>query len=194
MFHFVYKTTNKINGKYYYGVHSSETLDDGYLGSGTKLRAAIRKYGKDNFERTIVALFEDRSEALMYEGSVVTPQLVSSPDCYNAVVGGNAPPKQDVDDLVTQRLKGNDRTPAQKKASEDHAIKMANRKAHNAVPIELFGVLHDSLNQALKYHKISPSHYYFMKNSGMHFNSAEELKQYTWMQRAARISEAKRRK
>ena len=62
MNYIVYKTTNKVNGKIYIGVHktSSPYEFDGYLGCGmynetsqpnitTGFPAAIRKYGKHNF-------------------------------------------------------------------------------------------------------------------------------------------------
>lgn len=32
-YNYVYKTTNSINGRFYYGVHSTDDLNDGYLGS-----------------------------------------------------------------------------------------------------------------------------------------------------------------
>lgn len=31
-FHIIYKTTNLINGKIYVGLHSTDNVDDGYLG------------------------------------------------------------------------------------------------------------------------------------------------------------------
>jgi hypothetical protein len=40
---FTYKTINKINNKYYIGVHSTNDIKDGYLGSGVALKRAIRK-------------------------------------------------------------------------------------------------------------------------------------------------------
>lgn len=43
----IYKTTNKINGKIYIGRYCGNRSS--YLGSGSYLKRAIRKYGKDNF-------------------------------------------------------------------------------------------------------------------------------------------------
>lgn len=59
MIHFVYKTTNKVNGKFYIGRHSTNNLDDGYLGSGKHLLLALKKYGKENFKRDILEFCED---------------------------------------------------------------------------------------------------------------------------------------
>lgn len=39
-YHYFYKITNTINNKYYYGVHSTDNLNDGYMGSGTVIRMA----------------------------------------------------------------------------------------------------------------------------------------------------------
>ena len=61
-YHYLYKTTNLVNGKYYYGMHSTNNLNDGYLGSGSYLRNAIHKHGKDNFKREIIEMFELSSE------------------------------------------------------------------------------------------------------------------------------------
>jgi hypothetical protein len=48
----IYCTTNKINGKKYIGSHNKRKLN--YLGSGTDLKQAIKKYGKENFTRQIL--------------------------------------------------------------------------------------------------------------------------------------------
>jgi hypothetical protein len=45
MYKLVYKTVNNISNKIYVGVHSTEDLDDGYLGSGLLLNRAIKKNG-----------------------------------------------------------------------------------------------------------------------------------------------------
>lgn len=81
----VYKTTNKSNGKYYIGKHKCQSLNDGYLGSGTALKEAINKYGRDNFIRETLATFDTEDEAFAYEQSIVNPD---DPLCYNIKTGG----------------------------------------------------------------------------------------------------------
>lgn len=48
----IYKTTNLINGKIYVGSDISNIPS--YLGSGKILKCAIKKYGKDNFQKEIL--------------------------------------------------------------------------------------------------------------------------------------------
>lgn len=86
---FLYKTTNLITGKYYIGVHGTKNLkNDKYLGSGTALRAAIRKYGRQSFSREILEFFNTADEAYAREVEVVSENLLRDPNCYNLVKGG----------------------------------------------------------------------------------------------------------
>jgi group I intron endonuclease len=48
----IYLTTNQINGKIYIG--QTYINKKGYIGSGKFLKKAIKKYGKNNFTRTIL--------------------------------------------------------------------------------------------------------------------------------------------
>ncbi len=45
--HYLYKTTCLVTNRYYIGMHSTCNIDDGYMGSGKRLRYSIRKYGVD---------------------------------------------------------------------------------------------------------------------------------------------------
>ncbi len=82
----VYKTTNLVNNKFYFGVHK-QLKDDSYLGSGRALRRAIRKYGKSNFKRETIRTFLTKEESFLYEIEIINEHL-SDPLCYNLMPGG----------------------------------------------------------------------------------------------------------
>lgn len=87
-YNFVYKTTNILNGDYYYGVHSTNNLDDGYMGSGKRINRSINKYGKENFTREIVQFFSRKKCAYSLEAVIVTQKLIDDPHCLNLAIGG----------------------------------------------------------------------------------------------------------
>lgn len=84
----VYKTTNLINGRYYIGKHKTSNLDDSYLGSGRLLKNAIQKYGKENFKKEILRIFECEDDAFDYEQKIVNESVVSDQHSYNLSTGG----------------------------------------------------------------------------------------------------------
>ena len=89
---FVYKTTNQVNSKFYYGVHRTNDLNDGYIGSGKRLKDAIKHYGREKFTREIIKYFDTFDAALAYEREIVTHELVENTMRYNMTIGGNCPP------------------------------------------------------------------------------------------------------
>lgn len=86
--HIVYKTTHLPTGRYYIGVHSTRTLDDGYLGSGLALKAAIKKDGRSAFKRDILGQFPTRQAASDCERASVDQSVVNDPMSFNLVRGG----------------------------------------------------------------------------------------------------------
>lgn len=88
--HYLFKITNKINGKYYYAKHSTDDINDGYMGSGTYIKNAIAKYGIESFDKEVRMLF--RCEALAYEWEEYLSHDEDWPNdnkCYNQVFGGD---------------------------------------------------------------------------------------------------------
>lgn len=63
IYNYVYLITNNINGKIYVGKHSTDNLNDCYMGSGKLLKLAYNKHGIENFTKKILA-FADTEEKL----------------------------------------------------------------------------------------------------------------------------------
>jgi hypothetical protein len=87
--HFTYRTTNLVNGRYYLGMHSTNRIDDGYLGSGKRLYYELNKYGRDNFKFEILKQFSSREELVQAEINLITEQDLKNPNCLNCKPGGN---------------------------------------------------------------------------------------------------------
>lgn len=92
---FVYVTECLVNGKKYIGKCRYDRINDyrKYLGSGVLLKEDIKKYGRENFKRTILAevvgkeLLEEVEERFIREFNAV-----ESPEYYNqkySSVGGD---------------------------------------------------------------------------------------------------------
>lgn len=109
-YHYFYKITNLINSKYYYGVHSTSNLDDGYMGSGALIRKVIDKYGTDNLQKEILKFFNTSEEMFNYEKEFITEEVINDPKCYNLVGGGcgytiNHYVSQEVKDKISAKAK-----------------------------------------------------------------------------------------
>jgi hypothetical protein len=89
MFYYMYQVKNKVNGKIYVGVHKTSNMNDGYMGSGKIISAAINKYGVENFEKTILETFENSETMFKREKEVVTEEFLSRDDVYNLRRGGS---------------------------------------------------------------------------------------------------------
>ena len=87
-FHFIYKTTNLLNDKFYIGMHSTNNLNDGYIGSGKRLWYSINKYGIENFKCEILELCENRDTLIQREKEIITENHINNPNCYNLKFGG----------------------------------------------------------------------------------------------------------
>jgi hypothetical protein len=87
--HYIYKTTCNVTGKYYIGMHSTHNLDDGYMGSGKRLRYSIRKHGVENHTKEILEFLPTREELVLREIEIVNSELIKDALCMNLKEGGS---------------------------------------------------------------------------------------------------------
>lgn len=88
MTYYIYMTTNLINGMRYIGKHYGK-INDSYLGSGTKLKKDIEKFGKQNFKKEILYISQTEEENCKKEIEFIeTFNAVKNPLFYNIHVGG----------------------------------------------------------------------------------------------------------
>ena len=59
-YHYIYKITCLKNNRYYIGMHSTDNLEDGYMGGGKRIKNSVKKHGKDAHRKEILEFFESR--------------------------------------------------------------------------------------------------------------------------------------
>lgn len=87
-FHFIYKIT-RGDGFFYIGRHSTNKIDDGYLGSGLRISRSVAKYGAEAHRRDILEFTTTYEELKTREAEIVTAKLLSDPKCLNLALGGH---------------------------------------------------------------------------------------------------------
>ena len=89
MFYYLYQVKNLLDNKIYVGVHQTNHLDDGYMGSGKVIRSAIHKHGIENFTKDILEFFDTSEAMYAKEAEIVTLEFLKRPDVYNICCGGS---------------------------------------------------------------------------------------------------------
>lgn len=146
MYGYVYKITNKLNGKIYIGKRVSEIFDENYWGSGRILKYAIDKYGINNFDREILQWYN--SDEDLNAGEIFWINKLNSTDKnigYNLTEGGTGgntikylSEEEKLNRLEKIRETNNNKSEDEKlklhiKRSENSKRMMAERKA-NGIP------------------------------------------------------------
>lgn len=127
MLYTIYKITNTINNKYYIGVHKSKILLDHYYGSGIAIKDAIAKYGKQNFKKEILFIFDNAKSAYSKEKEIVNEEFVKDPNTYNMQVGGIPSIEWTAErkDKQSKNMSGINHHAYGKKHSEEHKRKIS---------------------------------------------------------------------
>lgn len=88
IYYTIYQTTCVVNNKIYIGKHQTTNLDDGYFGSGKLLNRAIKKYGKQNFKKEILFIYDNEDEMNKKEKELVNEIFILNVNNYNLCIGG----------------------------------------------------------------------------------------------------------
>jgi hypothetical protein len=84
----IYRTTCLVSNKFYIGMHKTNNLQDGYLGSGTILKRSVNKHGVENHICEILEYLPDLDSLIKREREIVNEKLISDPSCMNLKIGG----------------------------------------------------------------------------------------------------------
>jgi group I intron endonuclease len=121
----IYLVTNLINGKKYLGKDVRNRKH--YLGSGTVLRKAIKKYGRENFKKEIIEEHNDENKLKEREEYwLLFYDAANNINFYNRINKSNGAPKgrkitQKTRNKISKSLSG-------KPKSEEHIQKLKNRE------------------------------------------------------------------
>lgn len=143
----IYLTTNKINGKTYVGQHRYKKLYDGYIGSGTYLKNAIKKYGKENFEIEYLETgLTDPAEVDWYEQWYIN---VLNPH-YNISKGGQGVRYRETVTAQESRIKNSEKNKANWADPGYRAWMMEKRAKRRGIPHPISEEARRKLSIALK--------------------------------------------
>jgi hypothetical protein len=118
-------------------MHSTDDLDDGYLGSGVRLNRSVKKHGKDQHGREVLDQLSTRQAASEREKELITEEMRADPECLNCGVGGlgAAPRTLDSAETKLKRSQASKKVHAsltdEQRASRAKAISEANKIALN---------------------------------------------------------------
>lgn len=87
-FFVVYQIINLINNNIYIGIHCTYNVSDKYMGSSKYLKKDIKELGKQNFEKIILHVFDNKEDMINKEAEIVNYGFCYRLDTYNRMIGG----------------------------------------------------------------------------------------------------------
>lgn len=137
IYYTIYEITNKVNGKVYIGKHKTRKLNDNYMGSGKLIKAAIEKYGIENFTKEILYVFDNESDMNSKEKEIVTEDFCMKENTYNLAPGGKGGWSYVI--LNGHHTKKNKDASRRMKVSKSHKGKKRSDSHKNAISKSLIG-------------------------------------------------------
>lgn len=129
--YYIYRITNKVNGKTYVGQHKYKKLNENYMGSGVHLRRAQKKYGMESFEKEILVFNISKLEHVnLLEETFIAAERekVGRENCYNIANGGegfSGKRSEETRKRMSESHKGKQGPNKGKKHSEEWVRKMS---------------------------------------------------------------------
>ena len=121
--YYIYRITNKINGKTYIGQHKYKGLDDNYMGSGKLVKRAQKKYGMENFEKEILySCIQYKATADDVERFAIAKERAIGKAEYNIADGGQG---GNLGEEVNKKLRGENNPFYGKRHSEETRRKIS---------------------------------------------------------------------
>lgn len=107
-YYYTYKITctqGSFKGKFYFGQHKPNNLDDGYFGCGRKIIDYKKKY-PNGYIREILNFYDSQEELNKAEYDLIHPWL-NHPDCLNLMEGGiGGSPSKETAKKISSTLMG----------------------------------------------------------------------------------------
>ena len=94
-YNYLYKIVYLPDNLYYYGVHSTKNLYDGYNGSGKEINKLYEVFTKNNkslnkyFKKYIIKFFDNINDMFLYENKIVNIEALNDNKCLNLILGGD---------------------------------------------------------------------------------------------------------
>jgi hypothetical protein len=131
-FHIIYKTTCLKTGKWYIGMHSTNDLNDRYLGSGQLLWKSIKKHGREHHRREILEHLPDR-RSLSDRERVLVEEAKKDLQCVNLRQGGlGAYPGRPTSEETRERLRiARRKGPNKRRTDDSYAAMSAKHRAES---------------------------------------------------------------
>ena len=111
-YYYTYKITclkGSLKDHYYYGQHHTENLNDGYAGSGFKIRDYYKKYGAEEnvtYTKEIIEFYSNATELNEAEKILIGDKYETDEMCLNLVSGGEAHiPSSETKNKISETLK-----------------------------------------------------------------------------------------
>jgi len=88
LYHQVIEIRNLYNGRIYVSTHSTSNPNDEYMGSGTAITKAYKRFGKNAFMKRVLHYAKDVDELRFWERIIVDEEFVRTSHTYNVYKGG----------------------------------------------------------------------------------------------------------